>query len=67
MNIFTKSSIAAISCGSGTVPGAQVSNKNENRCMPSLTGSKGIKRRSFKMTTSHSLGPSPKSTELRWL
>lgn len=59
--------MAPISCGSGTLPGTQTSNKNEKRCMPSFTGFIGIKRRSLSTTISDSFDPSPYSNELRRL
>lgn len=60
-----KSRIAPINCASGTVPGEQVSSKNENLIIPSRIGSVGIRRLSFNITTFDSRGPSPKSMELR--
>ena len=65
MYVLTKSIRAAINNGSGTVPGAFISNIKLNLARPLWTTKAGTRWRSLKKTVSESrVIPSPKSYEL---
>lgn len=61
--IFTKSNAEANRWASGTDPGGQVSNKNDNLNIPLNTGVVDTSFRSLKTMNSDSLDDSPNSTE----
>ena len=61
MNPLTKSRVAAINWGSGTLPGGHVSKRKENRCIPLNTNSTGTIFLSLTTTKLASLTPPSRS------